>query len=69
MPVPGWTSTVVVYDNDLEYGWSRDRENNSNIGDTKIFVLLMTIGVAVSSPLGVPLSLLLYLRRARLQRR
>jgi hypothetical protein len=67
MPVPGWTSTVVVYDNDLEYGWSRDRENNSNIGDTKIFVLLMTIGVAVSSPLGVPLSLLLYLRRARLQ--
>jgi hypothetical protein len=67
MPVPGWTSTVVVYDNDLEYGWSRDRENNSNIGNTKIFVLLMTIGVAVSSPLGVPLSLLLYLRRARLQ--
>jgi hypothetical protein len=67
MPVPGWTSTVVVYDNDLEYVWSRDRENNSNIGDTKIFVLLMTIGVAVSSPLGVPLSLLLYLRRARLQ--
>jgi hypothetical protein len=28
---------VVDYDNDLEWGWSRDRENDSNTGDTRIF--------------------------------
>jgi hypothetical protein len=28
---------VEVYDNDLEWGWSWDRENNGNTGDTRIF--------------------------------
>jgi hypothetical protein len=28
---------VVVSDNDLEYGWSRDRENDGNTGDVEIF--------------------------------
>jgi hypothetical protein len=32
----GETSIVVVYDNDLEQGWSRDRENDDNIGDIRI---------------------------------
>jgi hypothetical protein len=27
----------VVYDNDLEYEWSRDQENDSNTGDVRIF--------------------------------
>jgi hypothetical protein len=26
----------VVYDNDLEQGWSRDRENDGNTGDIRI---------------------------------
>jgi hypothetical protein len=28
---------VVVCDNDLEEGWSRDRENDGNTGNTRIF--------------------------------
>jgi hypothetical protein len=28
---------VVVCDNDLEYGWSRDQENDDNIGGVRIF--------------------------------
>jgi hypothetical protein len=27
----------MIYKNDLEYGWSRDRENDSITGDTMIF--------------------------------
>jgi hypothetical protein len=27
---------VVGYDNEFVWGWSRDRENDSNTGDTKI---------------------------------
>jgi hypothetical protein len=27
----------MIYDNDLEKGWSWDRENDSNTEDTKIF--------------------------------
>jgi hypothetical protein len=29
--------SVMVYDNNLEYRWLRDRENNGNTGDTMIF--------------------------------
>jgi hypothetical protein len=36
-PVPRWTLTVVIYDNDLEYEWSRDEENDGNTGDAIIF--------------------------------
>jgi hypothetical protein len=32
----------VVYDNDLEYGWSRDRENDGNIRDVSIFRQVQT---------------------------
>jgi hypothetical protein len=28
----------VVCDNDFVCGWSRDRENNGNTGDTRIFL-------------------------------
>jgi hypothetical protein len=28
---------VIVCDNDLKYRWSRDRENDVNIGDVRIF--------------------------------
>jgi hypothetical protein len=31
------TEANVVYDNDLEQGWSRDRENDGNTGDVRIF--------------------------------
>jgi hypothetical protein len=31
------TSYVAIYDNDLEYGCSRDREIDGNTGDTRIF--------------------------------
>jgi hypothetical protein len=34
---PRWVSAVVIYDSDLEYEWSRDRENDSNTVDVKIF--------------------------------
>jgi hypothetical protein len=34
---PRWASAVVIYDSDLEYEWSRDRENDSNTVDVKIF--------------------------------
>jgi hypothetical protein len=37
MPTPRWAPTMVVCDNDLEYGWSRDREINDNTGDAGIF--------------------------------
>jgi hypothetical protein len=37
MLAPQWAPTVMVYDNDLEYEWSRDRENDGNIGDARIF--------------------------------
>jgi hypothetical protein len=34
---PWWAPTVVVYENDLEYGWSQDRENDGNIGVARVF--------------------------------
>jgi hypothetical protein len=27
-PAPWWAPAVEVYDNDLEYGWLRDRDND-----------------------------------------
>jgi hypothetical protein len=36
-PAPRWTPTVVFCDNDLEYGWSRDRENDGNTRDVMSF--------------------------------
>jgi hypothetical protein len=36
-PTPKWAPTVIVYDNDLEYGWSQDRENDGDIGEARIF--------------------------------
>jgi hypothetical protein len=36
-PVPRWAPNVVVGDNDLEQGWSRDQENDGNTGDARIF--------------------------------
>jgi hypothetical protein len=36
-PAPWWTPNVVVCDNNLEYGWSRDQENDGNTGDVQFF--------------------------------
>jgi hypothetical protein len=30
-------ASVVIYDNDLEYEWSRDRENDGSTLDARIF--------------------------------
>jgi hypothetical protein len=37
MPVPRWVPTVMVCDNVFVQGWSRDRENDGNTRDVKIF--------------------------------
>jgi hypothetical protein len=36
-PALWWAPTVMVYDKDLEQGWSQDRENDGNTGDVRMF--------------------------------
>jgi hypothetical protein len=42
MPTPRWAPTIIVYDNEIIWRWSRDRENNDNTGDARIFRQIQT---------------------------
>jgi hypothetical protein len=48
----------VVCDNDFVWGWSRDRENNGNTGDTRIFLTGSTLSED-NSPMTCVLVLLM----------